>query len=75
VLDEAWRYAWERDVEATVELVAGDETRSILAVADEIDADAIVLGRGRRLRRPRVRLGALRHAARNVLLVGPDETS
>ena len=70
VLDEAWRSAWSRDVDATVDLVAGDERRAILAVAEEIDADVIVVGGGaRRLRGLGRRLLAC--TARTVLVVDP----
>ena len=48
VLDEALDSAHDAGVDAEIELVEGDETRSIVAVADHVGADLIVLGRGRR---------------------------
>ena len=53
VLGEALARAREAGVEADAEVVSGDETRSILAVADQIEADVIVLGGGRK--RPKLR--------------------
>jgi nucleotide-binding universal stress UspA family protein len=69
VLDDAWHVAYERDVEAGLERVAGEEATAIVAVADEIDADLIVIGRGRR--RPLLRSvgrAVLRRSPRAVLV-------
>ena len=43
-LDEAVRLAGERGLDARTKLLAGDPAREIVAYADEIDADLIVVG-------------------------------
>ena len=43
-LDEAVRLAEERGIEAQTKLLAGDAGQEIVAYADEIDADLIVVG-------------------------------
>jgi nucleotide-binding universal stress UspA family protein len=43
-LDEACELADERGIEARTKLLAGDAAKQILAYADEIDADLIVVG-------------------------------
>ena len=43
-LDEAVRLAEQRGLDARTKLLAGDPAREIVAFADEIDADLIVVG-------------------------------
>ena len=43
-LDEACEIADERGIEARTKLLAGDAARQIVAYADEVDADLIVVG-------------------------------
>ena len=43
-LDEAYEIADERGIEARTKLLAGDAAKQIVAYADEIDADLIVVG-------------------------------
>jgi nucleotide-binding universal stress UspA family protein len=43
-LDDAERLAEERGMDARTKLLAGDPARQIVAYADEIDADLIVVG-------------------------------
>lgn len=43
-LDEALGVAEERGIQARTKLVVGDAARQIVALADEIDADLIVVG-------------------------------
>ncbi len=43
-LDEAYEIAEERGIEARTKLLAGDAAKQIVAYADEVDADLIVVG-------------------------------
>lgn len=62
-LDEAAFSAGERGVRFHKELIAGDVGDSIVAFADAIDADLIVVGE--RPRRPRLKITVSRWVARN----------
>jgi hypothetical protein len=75
-LDEAWRVAYERGVDARIERVAGAEVATIVAVADEIEADLIVIRRGRR--RPKLRnvgRAVVHRAGRPVLRAQPRQAA
>jgi nucleotide-binding universal stress UspA family protein len=69
VLAEAVERAAARSVPAACERIEGEEVRTILAEADAIDADVVVVGRGRR--RPKVRSvskSVVRRAGRTVFV-------
>ena len=73
-LDEAYEIAEERDIEAQTKLLAGDAAKQIVAYADEVDADLIVVGSRGLGRVSGVLLGSvsravLRDAKRPVLIV------
>lgn len=71
VLAEAEQTARAKGIEAHLDRVAGDEVTAILAVAEDIGADLIVLGRGRR--RPKlhgVTKAVVRRSPRSVFVAG-----
>lgn len=73
-LDEAYEIAEERGIEARTKLLAGDAAKQIVAYADEVDADLIVVGSRGLGRVSGVLLGSvsravLRDAKRPVLIV------
>ncbi|MEY7847794.1 universal stress protein [Natrarchaeobius sp. A-rgal3] len=79
-VDEIAERARARDVTVTTEVREGIPVREILAYADEIDADAVVMGsRGRggisRMMLGSVTEGVTRHSERDVLVVGDDATA
>jgi nucleotide-binding universal stress UspA family protein len=70
ILAEAGARAEDAGVEAETLVVSGDAPRAILAAAESVGADLVVVGRGRR--RPKLRSvakGVLHRADRPVLLV------
>ncbi|SDQ56568.1 universal stress protein [Natronobacterium texcoconense] len=77
-VDELERRADERGLEVTTEVRAGVPVREILEYADEVDADAIVMGtRGRggvnRLMLGSVTDAVMRHSGIDVLVVGDGD--
>ena len=69
VLAEAAAAAEDAGITPRLESVSGEATGTILALADQMDADLIVLGRGRNRRKMKSVRAAVLHRSRRPVLV------